>query len=250
MTIKHAEYRRCIPGSSQAILFVHGICGSPDHFRDFYEQVPAGWSIRSILIEGHGGTTRQFSQSSMAWWKEQVSQAVDDLATCHSSILITGHSMGTLLAIEQALRAPDRVKGLFLLAVPLKARMTRAAALQSVRVALDLNARGDPALEAAKTMYSIQPDRRVWRYLGYIPRYLELLEVMRETIHVIPKLQVPTRVFMSRGDKIVSPRSVAYLSSNPLIDLEWLEHSDHKYYSQEDKEVLLGEFARFCRGLL
>ncbi len=247
MTKKHTEYRRCLPESSHAILFIHGIVGSPDHFQDFYDRVPADWSIRSVLIEGHGGTARQFSRSSMVRWKEQISQAVDDLAASHSSILITGHSMGTLLAIEQAIRAPDRVKGLFLLAVPLKARMTWAATSQSIRVALDLNSRNDPVLEAAKSAYSIHPDRRVWRYLGYVPRYLELLKVMRETIQEIPRLQVPARVFMSRSDEIVSPRSAAYLSVNPLIDLDWLEHSDHKYYPQEDKDILLGDFARFCR---
>ncbi len=249
MAKKHAEFRRCVPGSSHAILFIHGIVGSPDHFRDFYERVPADWSIRSMLIEGHGGTARQFSHSSMANWQQQVSQAVDDLAASHANILITGHSMGTLLAIEQAVQKPEKVRGLFLLAVPLYARATGVAVTQSVRTALGLNTRGDPRLEAAKALYSIEPDRRVWRYFGYIPRYCELLKVMRQTRQMIPRLTVPCRVLMSRYDEIVSPRSAGDLTVNPHVDLGWLEHSDHKYYPQGDQEILLGEFAGFCQEM-
>lgn len=242
----HQPYSRDPEKADRAVLFIHGIVGSPSHFEDFYQRVPAGWSIRSILIDGHGGTVRQFSHSSMARWREQVSQVVDQLTARHSSILITGHSMGTLLAIEQALRKPEQVKGLFLLAVPLYARAKRAAVVQSVRTALDLDPRGDPRLEAARALYSIEPDRRIWRYLGYIPRYHELLKVMRNTREMIPRLTVPCRVLMSRHDEIVSPRSAGGLTLNPLVSLDWLEHSDHKYYPREDKEFLLEEFEAFC----
>ncbi|HPX93042.1 MAG TPA: alpha/beta fold hydrolase [Bacillota bacterium] len=250
MSGAHLEFRRDIDKASHAVLFIHGICGSPNHFRDFYGQVPDDWSIRAILIEGHGGTVRQFSRSSMARWKEQVSRTVDELAADHASILITGHSMGTLLAIEQALRKPKYVKALFLLAVPLRARASRAAVSQSLRTVLDLDSRGDPALEAAKALYSMNPDRKIWRYLGYIPRYYELLKLMRETRGRIPQLALPCRVLMSRRDEIVSPRSADYLLVNPRIDLGWLEHSDHKYYPQGDKEFMLEDFACTCRNFL
>ena len=121
---------------------------------------------------------------------------------------------------------------------------------QSLRTVLDLDSRGDPALEAAKALYSMNPDRKIWRYLGYIPRYYELLKLMRETRGRIPQLALPCRVLMSRRDEIVSPRSADYLLVNPRIDLGWLEHSDHKYYPQGDKEFMLEDFACTCRNFL
>lgn len=249
MNPKHTAFHRKVEGASKAVLFIHGICGSPYHFRDLYSQVPQDWTIESILLQGHGGSALDFGRASMARWREQAGQAVDDLAARHSSLLITGHSMGTLLAIDQALQKPDQVKGLFLLAVPLRARATGTSANQAVRAALDLKSRGNPSVETAKSLYGIDPDRKVWRYLRYISRYNELLRFMKQTREAIPRLQVPSRVLMSRLDEIVSAKSASYLTPNPMISLYWLEDSDHKYYPPEDKAFLLRDFAEFCRKL-
>lgn len=246
---QHREYRREPADADRSVLFIHGIVGSPVHFREFYQHVPKNWAIRSLLLDGHGGAVARFSGSSMTAWKEQVGQAVDELGAHASPLMIVGHSMGCLLAIDQAIRRPDLVKALFLLAVPLKARMTRKAASQSVRTALGFDPGGDPVLQAAREAYSMDPDRRIWRYLGYLPRYYELTKVMRETRDLVCGLTIPCRVLMSVEDEIVSPRSAEWLSGNASIELDWLEHSDHKYYPPQDKDYLLAEFDSFCRKL-
>lgn len=244
---EHREYRREVPGSQTAAVFIHGICGSPNFFQDFYACLPESWTIHSILIEGHGGSTLDFSRSSMAAWKGQVTRVVDELAARHESIVLVGHSMGTLLAIEQGLRLPGKVRGLFLLAVPLKVRARPTAATHSIRTALGLGDKGDPAIQAAKSLYSIEPDRRIWRYLGFIPRYYELLVEMRRIRSRIPELTVPTYVYQSGKDEIVSPASAACLAVNPGILLHTLADSDHKYHLPKDKAFLSEELRSLAR---
>ena len=247
MQQEHRELRRDVPDSEHAVLFIHGICSSPVFFTDFYAHVPEDWSIRSVLIEGHGATTKDFSHSSMNEWRQQIDDVVDEMAKQHRSILIVGHSMGTLFAIEQSVRRPDKIKALFLLAVPLKARPHVKAACQSIRTALDLPSGDDPAVEAAKRLYSIEPDRKVWHYFGFIPRYYELLHVMQETRARVPDVEVPCFVFQSRHDEIVSEKSYDMLAENPKIQLHWLEHSDHKYHPPKDKAFLLQRFDALCQ---
>ena len=61
--------KRLLPGAACAVLFVHGILGSPAQFAPFLPLVPQDWSFCNLLLQGHGGGARDFSAASMAvWW--------------------------------------------------------------------------------------------------------------------------------------------------------------------------------------
>lgn len=116
----HKEYKRIVNGTDTAVLFIHGILGTPNHFKDFIPLVPNEYSIHNLLLDGHGKGVKEFSHTSMKTWKNQVEVAVKDLLENHKQIIIVAHSMGTLFAIQQAYNKPDKIKSLFLLATPLK----------------------------------------------------------------------------------------------------------------------------------
>ena len=50
--MNHQEYIREIPGAKTAVLMLHGIAGTPDHFEMLLPLVPADWSIYNILLDG------------------------------------------------------------------------------------------------------------------------------------------------------------------------------------------------------
>lgn len=57
--MEHREYVRIVPGAKTAVLFMHGIVGTPNHFRDLLplvDLVPDDWSVYNVLLPGHGGT--------------------------------------------------------------------------------------------------------------------------------------------------------------------------------------------------
>ena len=191
----HQPFVREIEGSSTVVLFIHGILGTPEHFRDFLPLVPASWSIHNLLLDGHGKTAKDFARSSMEKWKRQVDCIVNHLVRRYDRILIVAHSMGTLFALSEAVRHEDKVKGLFLLAVPLKISPKPSAAVNSMKVAFDWVAEGDRAASAARDAYSIAPDKRVWSYAGWIPRYLELFQEIKRTRALLAFVNVPCYVF-------------------------------------------------------
>lgn len=87
--MEHTEIRRCVAGAENAVLFIHGIVGTPQHFAPLIPLVPEGWSLYNLLLDGHGGSVEAFSHTSMKKWRAQVSAAVEELAGWlpkHSSI--------------------------------------------------------------------------------------------------------------------------------------------------------------------
>lgn len=98
------ETIRYIDHADTAILFVHGILGTPEHFAPFLPLVPPDWSIYNVLLKGHGGSVKDFSEASMGEWKQQVHDAYQALRAVHQKVVIVAHSMGTLFAVQAAIK--------------------------------------------------------------------------------------------------------------------------------------------------
>ena len=119
--MRHEEYIRLVPGAKTAVLFLHGICGTPNHFRQLLpleSAVPEAWSVHNIVLDGHCKQVGDFGRSSMKKWSAQVESAFANLSRSHERVILVGHSMGTLLFVRQALRRPEKVKLLFMVAAP------------------------------------------------------------------------------------------------------------------------------------
>lgn len=243
----HQPTIRIIDSADTAILFVHGIVGTPDQFRDLLPLVPADWSCVNLLLPGHGGSVSDFSHSSMAQWRRYVSDQIDALAATHSRVLLVGHSMGTLFCIDEVLRCSDQIAGLFLLACPFYPQLTVSAALQSLQVAFGIRGRSEAA-QAAHSACSITATLKLWQYLGWIPRYLELFQAAKQGRLQVGQVSVPTIAVQSRCDELVSQRSNRYLVQAPRVTLHILPDSRHFYYPLGDLMQLQEYFRRFIEA--
>ena len=242
--MEHKGYKRIIDTASVAILFIHGIVGTPDHFDKFIPLIPDNISVHNMLLDGHGKAVRDFSHTSMKKWEDQVADAVAELSRNHEKIFIVAHSMGSLFAIDRAI-ACNKVQGLFLLAAPLKLFLKPKMMRNSFKVYRNKINPDDKEALAAKACYGIASDKNPFHYVGWIPRYLELFSKIRQTRKVLHMLEAPCYVYLSRRDEMVSVRSAAYLNDNPHITVKWLEASGHYYYGDSDFDFLLNEFKRF-----
>ena len=63
--LRHQQIKRIVDGSNTAILFIHGIIGTPDQFNDLIPFVRKDISIYNILLDGHGKGVRDFASTSM-----------------------------------------------------------------------------------------------------------------------------------------------------------------------------------------
>lgn len=244
--MNHKAYIREPRNANTAIVFIHGIMGSPDHFEDFLSRVPQTWAVYNVLLDGHGRTLADFAASSMKRWKAQTATLLDQLRALYGTIFLVGHSMGTLLALDAAISDPTNIKELFLLAVPLKIHLRPLAFRNSVKVVFDRVSEGDPVALAAKRACSVAPDRHLWKYLPCLPRYMELLCESHRIGERLPALSVPNRVWMSKKDELVRPASAKAMQSCSTARVRWLPSSSHYYYTEADRELFLADFSAMC----
>jgi carboxylesterase len=229
-----------------AVLFIHGILGTPKHFNLFLPLVPSDWSICNILLKGHGGSVKDFSRASMSEWKQQIKNSLDELLKAHDRVILVAHSMGTLFAIQEVAEKP--IDELFLLNVPLKLRVTVRFFRTTWKVFRGKIKPEDKWALAAQNAYSIERDSYILRYLAWIPRYLELFSEIRKTRKAIQKVPVPSHVYLSMHDEIVSPESCKLLKNNTCMRVKMLNGSGHYYYSPEDQSLLIEDFKKMILG--
>lgn len=246
--MEHKEYKRIVPKARAAILFVHGIVGTPNHFADFVSLVPENVSVYNILLDGHGGSVRDFSHTSMQKWERQVRDAVNELTLSHTEVYIVAHSMGTLFAIDRAIEN-EAVKGLFLFAVPLKIAPKPRMVANLCKVYFDKIKPDDVVAQAAKRCYGIAQDKNPFHYFGWLPRYLELFKKAKKTRARLQMIQTPTLAYQSARDELVSDKSAKMLKQNGKISVVELKDSGHYYYAPADFELLLAEFEKFINKI-
>ena len=232
---------------SAAILFVHGILGAPNHFEPFLPLVPSDWTVCNIMLKGHGGSVKEFSQASMAEWKQQVRDSLEKLSAENDKVIIVAHSMGTLFAIQEATEKP--IDELFLLNTPLKLHISFRLFRTAWKVYTGNIKPDDKWALAAQNAYSIESDKHILRYLGWIPRYLELFAEIRKTRKIVKKLSTPSHIYLAVHDEMVSPKCSEMFRNNPRAEVKTLNTSGHFYYSSEDERLLKSDFEKMIRRI-
>ena len=243
--MKHPETRKIVPGAKNAVLFLHGIAGSPNQFRllmPLEELVPPDWSVYNIRYPGYGADVRDFGRSNINQWRGYAREAFLELAENHDKIVIVGHSMGTLFAMQTALEFPNQVAGLFLLNVPMRPWPRLFFVPNCLRLAFGC-IRADHPLEAAfEKACGVTPTPLVWRYIRWIPRIFELFGEISRTEKVMGKLTVPCVAWQSKKDDLVSNRSAAILRRSGVILVHELPDSTHFHYPPADREAVQKDF--------
>lgn len=240
----HKETKRLVAGAKTAVLFIHGINGTPNHFDMLTHLVPDTMTLHNLLLDGHGKMPLDFGRTSMKKWENQVQAAVDALAATHEEILIVGHSMGTLFAMEQAMRC-HKVKRLFLIAVPVTPWLGRQYYSNVFNMYFDRVRADDRYVMAAIHCYGIGPDKNLLHYYRWTPRFLELFQKVHKTRKLLPHLKTPCTAYQSRQDEMVSRRSIPYLQKHAPFPVRVLEKSSHTYYDPTEEAYLQKEFLQF-----
>lgn len=247
--MKHKEYVRIVPGADTAVLFIHGICGTPNHFTtqiSMLDLVPESWSVHNVLLDGHGSGVREFGKSSMKRWKDQVWGVFSDLAENHDRVILVAHSMGTLFSIQLAIENPKKIPFLFLIGVPLRPGLRLFGIVNTFRIALNLVREDKPFEKAMRDDCGINTSPWLWQYIGWIPRFLELFLEIYRTEKLLKELKVSCVAYQSKKDELVSNFTRAVLERSGVMEIADLPKSTHCYYDPEDAELLRRDFVRRC----
>lgn len=229
----HEEIVRIVRGAKTAVLMVHGIAGTPRHFDALVPLVPKTMSLAVICLPGHGGSVRDFSRTSMKAWKAETERWLQDLSADHEQIFVVGHSMGTLLTARLVKKYPA-VRGMVLLNVPLKIKLAPTMAVRSLRFCFGTLRQDRPEEAALLKASGIQPEPWLWKYLGWLPRFWELLLLCRESRELFEGMEIPCHVFQSEGDELVRRDSSKYLEGRKNVHHRVLTGCGHFRYTPEE----------------
>lgn len=234
------------------VLFIHGITEGPEQFRELMEELSAlHYDSIALVLPGHGGSAKDFSDSSGTAWSNYVNSRLDDLREQYASIFLIGHSMGGLLAINAYCHNPQSISGIITIGCPIRVWVA-ARAIRSIigyRYFPDHHSREHIALQNA---VNVAPGPTLG-YLRWIPRLKDLFRMIDETRRNLPAIHIPLLVIQGMLDELVNAKgSLAYFrkhtGKNFLSTLE-LPDTTHFVYAGNDKGTMHHTITAFISNL-
>lgn len=101
-------------GAGPPVVLLHGLSGSSANWVDVVPHLVARHRVLAVDLPGHGGSTPVPSGTGIDGFADAVAATLDERGV--SDALVAGHSLGGQVALRVALRRPDLVRGLLLVA--------------------------------------------------------------------------------------------------------------------------------------
>lgn len=232
-------------GHPRVVLFLHGIMGSPAQFRALGQVLhAAGWDCSAALLAGHGGAQGDFSGSRRSHWLQSAQSAIAEAAGEHRTVVVFGHSMGCLLALECAARGAP-IAGLALLSPALYAKVSLTQGRRSLRTLFGRAARDDQAQAVYRSTFSIARGP-VLGYVRWIAPMLSLARLSRAARKALGEIRCPVLVIQSRRDESVR-RAGVHKIARALTEARvvWLADSGHIHFTADDAKKIGEETLAF-----
>lgn len=226
--------------SDLMIVYIHGFMGSPVESLKIWKYLePLNFNGQAILLPGHGGNAHDFSANGPDAWQSHVNLTLERLRESYGRIILIGHSMGGLLALKASLKVS--VNGIVLLNTPVKSHISLRSIFISARVLFSSAQSHDPLISAYREAFSVGMND-FWNLPLWIPRFLDIQRLSKQTIPLLNKVTVPVMIFQSRQDETVNPKSAEQLYNGlgvHAIALSFLNKSTHAYFIEEDFEKII-----------
>lgn len=95
------------------VLLVHGITGTPTEMKPLIRKLAAqGFTIACPQLAGHCSTLRELKKTRWEDWYATLVSSLDYLCKECDTIIVSGLSMGALLALKLAADYPDKIDGI------------------------------------------------------------------------------------------------------------------------------------------
>jgi carboxylesterase len=228
-------------------LLIHGFTGSPRSMRELGEYLAdKGLSVRGVRLPGHGTSWEELNLKTTEDWVQAVDAEFLDFASSHDEVFLVGLSFGGALALDLAVRRPDRVKGVVTLAPFLLSKdPLRVAAPIVGRLLKSFPGVGNDICQPGQDelCYDRLPLRAVPHVLKFVARVRGLL----------PSLQVPVLTMHGRQDHTAPPDGSELImekAGSSDKELVWLERSYHVVTMDYDRQEVFERTFNFIKERL
>jgi carboxylesterase len=236
------------PGGPHGALVLHGFTGTPQSMRGLAGAfAAAGYAVELPLLPGHGTSVDDMATTTFADWSGAVERVYADLAARCDRVVVSGLSMGAMLAAWLATRHSEiaglvMVNGAFALPEPpIREGLEQLVAQGIERIPGPGNDVADP--DQTELAYSEVPPAQ----------YVSLLDALAALQSELPAIRCPSLVVTSENDHVVPPASsdhYAQVVSGP-VERMLLSRSFHVAtldYERADIEAAAVAFAARVTG--
>jgi len=220
----HTFSSRRVKKPVATVIFLHGIGNSQESWHDVYQQLPHNVEIIGLDLLGFGKSAKPSWVSYNA-----KTQAKAVLATLlrygiKRRVIIVGHSMGAIVAVEVARRAPFLVSSLILCSPPFyTASETKKRLFPSTDTILkDMYRNVQKQPEAFIQLAGIAKKAGVINKTAHISQntidtYFSALEasiINQTSLRDVEKIKLPVTILYGTFDGLVVPRNLKQLDKN------------------------------------
>lgn len=247
----HKQVYKHIESSDTVIMFIHGFSESPKQFKFLNKiAVANGLSYVNILLPGHGDTYKEFFKTNYKKWINYVDRELEYLNRVYKKIVIVGHSMGCLFAINSCAKNKYNIIGIFNINTPFNIKVGFKTFLEATNMFINPKKSETDFIRAVKEEKSIEVTNN-FCYIFWLPRYIELFILVYKTYFNIRKVKVPSIYLQSYKDGLVSIKSAFTLKKiikknnlkSSIIII--LKNSTHFNYNVGDKDKIEKVFKAF-----
>ncbi len=192
----------------EAVVFIHGISGSPAHFREMAENLAeAGYTARGVLLPGHGTKAEHLTRVTWHDWYDHCAEEIRALQETHRAVHVVGYSIGAALALELA-AGLGSLGRLVLLSVPLNPRQS----VTLMRLGFWLYSRVVSRFHANAPQFVDDTGAEFCYVYKTTPStiYRTLLDMVAQTKRTVLRVENPTLIMQSKTDKAVSAASAQW----------------------------------------
>ncbi len=221
-------------GRGRPVLFLHGWLGSWRYWFDTMEVVSNHFRTYSFDFWGFGDSPNEAFQESVRSYSAQVVRFLDELGI--DQVMLVGHSMGGMVAMQTALDHPERVQRVVTVGAPFDGRsLSWLLKLTSIKGMADIFARS-PWLR-----------RSVFRFFMGKTNDPAVREIIDETVKSdaltlrstvasmlstdlrpdLPALALPALVIHGGRDEVVNPNQVSLFGEVPMAQPMLMPRSRH-----------------------
>ncbi len=229
------------------VLVIHGFTATLDSVKPLAAPLAAlGIPVSMPLLTGHGCPSPE-ALRGVRWgaWMADAERAFQALSEEVERIIVIGHSMGALLALNLAAKHQKEVDSLVLAAPALKL-VSLLAPGRPLHFAAPLVSRIIRKWELKNDADSQLPAGRLphypWAPTDAIVSFFDLLQ---STTAILGRVNVPVLILHNRRESTVLPESAEMLFSGIATapaekSVVWLERSGHQVFCDCEQEKAVG----------
>lgn len=248
--MEHTELQY-VQNNDVAMLFIHGILGSPQQFKDMAKYMHSlNIDCYCLLLPGHGNNIKKFSACTKDDWIDFVNDRVSSLRSKYKKIVVIGHSMGGLLALKEA--NEKLVDSIILLNAPIVVNFTLKQHEIGLRVLLGKEKDDDEFIKPYRDAFSINRCN-LFECILWVKPFISLLTLISSIKRELEDIKVPTLIIQSKKDETVHYKSAKVIYDkikSSKKEILMLDKSLHTYYEKTDQEIILSKMKEFVEELV